>query len=317
MLPASNRGFGTFLAFPDTCLTPILDIPVPIPYLNAAFNATATVFSPNIMMTGFHALAVASMLPISNGDEPGRLHYSQKGLCMVTFGNFKIFLNFLPAATLTSTQAANLFNAPQGLIAVPSLVNVFLTLSPEPSDSAEAPRPEVVAAELAAAEVEGALREDGVGVVAITRLSGPAVARAIHAIERLIEDGARALELDLRGNHGGDTSAAVRLAGLFVPRGTLLATILDADGDRRELRTRQRELIELPLSLRVDGETASAAELLASSLSRLGRAQLLGGPTYGKTSVQALVGPPGAGRYATVGRFEIDERHSSVGASAT
>ena len=96
-----------------------------------------------------------------------------------------------------------------------------------------------------------------------------------------------ALLLDLRGNGGGSTDGAAAALGVFLPgvpafpllrRGRLLE-ILSADPD-------PLAHYEGPLAVLVDGETASAAEMLAGALDRYGRALLIGGRTFGKGCVQ-------------------------------
>ncbi|HVY44443.1 MAG TPA: PAAR-like domain-containing protein, partial [Minicystis sp.] len=61
MLPASNRGAGMNIGFPDVCLTPSGPAVVPVPYPNIAMNAMAASFSPNVLLTMMPALNVGSV----------------------------------------------------------------------------------------------------------------------------------------------------------------------------------------------------------------------------------------------------------------
>jgi carboxyl-terminal processing protease len=56
MLPASNRGPGMSLGFPDVCLTPSPAGPVPVPYPNIAMNAQAAPFSASVKVNMMNAL---------------------------------------------------------------------------------------------------------------------------------------------------------------------------------------------------------------------------------------------------------------------
>ncbi len=100
----------------------------------------------------------------------------------------------------------------------------------------------------------------------------------------------RGLILDLRGNPGGVLEAAGAVAGDFLDHGT----IVSADGRLREARFRiaatPGDLIDgAPMVVLVNGESASAAEILAAALRQNGRAMLIGSRTYGKGTVQTIM----------------------------
>ncbi|MBS0387520.1 MAG: S41 family peptidase [Proteobacteria bacterium] len=100
----------------------------------------------------------------------------------------------------------------------------------------------------------------------------------------------RGLVIDLRDNPGGVLEAAGTVADDFLERGT----IVSADGRLREARFRMvatpGDLIDgAPIAVLVNGNSASAAEILAAALRQNGRALLLGARTYGKGTVQTLM----------------------------
>ena len=84
MLPASNRGAGMSMGFPDVCNTPAGPVTVPVPYPNIAMNAMAAPFSPNVLLTMMPALNTGSIIPMTSGDEPGVAHPTIKGPCRYT-----------------------------------------------------------------------------------------------------------------------------------------------------------------------------------------------------------------------------------------
>jgi hypothetical protein len=101
---------------------------------------------------------------------------------------------------------------------------------------------------------------------------------------------ARAMVLDLRGNAGGSFTAAVKTAELFLPGGI----IVTAQGPHDEVNKVHTSFSgasasHLPMVVLVDGDTASAAEVLAVALRDNGRAKLIGTATFGKGSVQNVV----------------------------
>jgi carboxyl-terminal processing protease len=97
----------------------------------------------------------------------------------------------------------------------------------------------------------------------------------------------RGLLLDLRGNGGGSTEGAREALGLFLP-GAPLFPMKRRDGAVEVERAPRRGPVAWsgPLAVLVDGESASAAEMLAGALSAYGRAVVVGGRTYGKGCAQ-------------------------------
>jgi carboxyl-terminal processing protease len=100
-------------------------------------------------------------------------------------------------------------------------------------------------------------------------------------------------------------AAAVQVADRFLPAGVIVST----QGQLRAYsKTYQAQnpmtAVDMPLVVLVDGETASAAEVLAGALKENERALLVGQPTYGKGSIQKLLTlKAGAGLYLTLARF--------------
>ncbi len=112
----------------------------------------------------------------------------------------------------------------------------------------------------------------------------------VHALVR--EQGARGVVLDLRGNLGGVVRAAVQVAGLFLPPGTVVCSTRSRDGIstyRVQEEPGAGAFADIALVVLVDGVTASASEILAGALQDHGRAVLVGERTYGKFLVQKLV----------------------------
>jgi carboxyl-terminal processing protease len=97
----------------------------------------------------------------------------------------------------------------------------------------------------------------------------------------------------------------VQVAELFLPDGVIVITESPLKRFRATYRAHNPHALTLPLVVLVDGETASAAEVVAGALKENQRATLVGAPTYGKGSIQcpvALDKMP-AGLWLTVARF--------------
>lgn len=102
--------------------------------------------------------------------------------------------------------------------------------------------------------------------------------------------GAQRLILDLRGNGGGSLSEAVDITGLFVPKGTIVVTTKGKIAQASQVFNTRREPLDtiIPLVVLVDGQSASASEIVAGAIQDLDRGIVMGRRTYGKGLVQAV-----------------------------
>ncbi len=130
-----------------------------------------------------------------------------------------------------------------------------------------------------------------IGYVRITQFGEKTAKEFDAAIAQLGKEGAAALVLDLRDNPGGLVDAAVEVVSRFVPGGTLVV----ATEGRKAGSTQQKYLsrnvnlrIRWPTVILVNGNTASAAEIVAGALQDLGLAVIVGETTFGKGSVQTV-----------------------------
>ena len=116
-----------------------------------------------------------------------------------------------------------------------------------------------------------------------------------RAIVDLKGRGAKSFIIDLRGNGGGSLQESVNIVNLFVPKGKVIVTTKGKTKQAHEEYKTTREPIDTssPLVILVDGQTASAAEILAGSLQDFDRAVIVGSRTYGKGLVQTTRSLPG------------------------
>jgi len=133
--------------------------------------------------------------------------------------------------------------------------------------------------------------EQGIGYLRITQFNQPVGAALDRALDELRGQGLKALVIDLRNNPGGLLSSAVQVAQRFLPRGALIVT---TEGrDNRVLQTFRsrglRHLVNLPLTVLINGGSASASEIVAGALQDHRRAVLVGEKTFGKGSVQTVI----------------------------
>jgi carboxyl-terminal processing protease len=105
-----------------------------------------------------------------------------------------------------------------------------------------------------------------------------------------------ALLIDLRGNRGGVLRQAVLVADSLLPAGKIVeAAGRDPDADQSFSAEGSDLTGGLPIAVLVDGQTASAAEILAAALADNRRAVVIGSATLGKGLVQTLTALPDGG----------------------
>ncbi|MGM9999380.1 MAG: S41 family peptidase [Candidatus Bruticola sp.] len=118
--------------------------------------------------------------------------------------------------------------------------------------------------------------------------------RSLRALEKAECSG---YILDLRGNPGGYTNAARDLCSKFLPEHSLVASLVDRNGQsEKTIYTYRNTHIPKPMAVLIDGRTASAAEITAGALRAHKAAFLVGTTSFGKNSSQKIYNfefPPG------------------------
>ena len=127
-----------------------------------------------------------------------------------------------------------------------------------------------------------------VGYIKLNSFTQTAGQEVRTAVKELKEQGATKMVLDLRGNGGGLLREAVNIVNLFVPKNEL---VVETRGKIPEWDKTYKTLSEpmdasIPLVVLVDGQSASASEIVCGALQDLDRAVVVGERTYGKGLVQ-------------------------------
>ena len=97
------------------------------------------------------------------------------------------------------------------------------------------------------------------------------------------------LVIDLRDNPGGALSAAITVSNMFLDRGTIVTVSGRADPQRSWDAQPDHILHDVPILIIVNGNSASASEIVAGSLQANNRVVILGTRTFGKGSVQEVL----------------------------
>lgn len=105
-------------------------------------------------------------------------------------------------------------------------------------------------------------------------------------VNALIKEGFSGMILDLRDNGGGEVNSAIEVARVFVPSGPIVH-VVSGDGSV-DTKSATEAQLEVPMVVLVNGNTASASEILAAALKDSGTATLVGTQTFGKALVQGV-----------------------------
>ncbi|GAA4761271.1 MULTISPECIES: S41 family peptidase [Flavobacterium] len=130
--------------------------------------------------------------------------------------------------------------------------------------------------------------DDKTGYIVLSQFSAKASSETKDALEKLKDQGATRIILDLRGNPGGLLGEAVNICNLFVPNGeTIVTTKSKIQKHNNTYKTTRQPIdTQIPLAILVDGKSASASEIVAGALQDLDRAVIIGSRSFGKGLVQ-------------------------------
>lgn len=136
--------------------------------------------------------------------------------------------------------------------------------------------------------VDGQILEDHpqIAYMRISEFSLQTATEFAEQINALLEKGFDGLILDLRDNGGGEVNSAVEVARIFVSSGPIVH-VVSADG-KVDTKSATEAQVQVPMVVLVNGNTASASEILSGALKDSGAATLVGERTFGKGLVQGV-----------------------------
>ena len=136
--------------------------------------------------------------------------------------------------------------------------------------------------------------EGGFGYINFNSFTDNCAKDVRRAFIDLKKQGAKGLVFDLRNNGGGSVSEAVSIINMFLPKGK---TVLKMQGKLQRSNKEYKTSVEpvdsvMPMVVLVNGNSASASEIMSGSLQDYDRAIILGSRTYGKGLVQTTMDLP-------------------------
>lgn len=130
--------------------------------------------------------------------------------------------------------------------------------------------------------------DNGIAYIEIVEFDDITTDQFTDALATAKGSGMRGLILDLRGNPGGNLSTVVAIAQQMLPEGLIVYTE-DKYGYREEYTCDGKRQLDVPLVVLVDGNSASASEILAGAIKDYGIGTLVGTTTFGKGIVQRIM----------------------------
>lgn len=133
--------------------------------------------------------------------------------------------------------------------------------------------------------------------------------------EKLKGQNIQSLVIDLRNNGGGIVDEATQIADYILDKDSTIVITKDKNDKEKETKAKENPIINMPIVVLVNKNTASASEILSGSLKDHNKAKLVGTKTYGKGVIQGVMSlKDGSGlkitteEYVTPNREKINEK---------
>lgn len=127
-----------------------------------------------------------------------------------------------------------------------------------------------------------------IGYISISQFTSSTDNEFEDILESTMSTNPKALILDLRDNPGGYLEPTYNILGHFIEKGKTIMSLKISGENIKQVSEGQGELGKTPIAVLVNGNTASAAEVVAGALQDYKIAKLIGEQTYGKGTVQEV-----------------------------
>ena len=162
--------------------------------------------------------------------------------------------------------------------------------------------------------VEGEVLENNIGYIEFSSFDDGTAEEFKAKFEELQGKGIKSLIIDLRNNGGGIVDEALEIANYILDKDSVILYEVDKNNNETVEKTTDDPIINMPIVILTNENTASSSEILAGSLKDHKKATIVGEKTYGKGVIQRLLTlPDGSGlkitseKYLTPNRTEINK----------
>ncbi len=134
------------------------------------------------------------------------------------------------------------------------------------------------------------MMDGNIGYIKLSEFDGVSTSQFSEALNELKDQGMEKLVIDIRDNPGGRLDVVCDLLDLFVDKDKLIVYTKDKNGNKQEEYTRYDASVkDIPISIIVNGNSASAAEVFTGVMQDYGLAKIVGTQTFGKGIVQKIL----------------------------
>lgn len=152
--------------------------------------------------------------------------------------------------------------------------------------------------------VAGKKLENDIGYISFTSFDEDTAEQFKTKLEDLKKQGINSLIIDLRDNSGGMVDTALKIADYFIEKDKTLLITVDKDGKEEIKKAETNPIIDVPIVILTNGDTASASEILVGALKDNKNAKTVGTKTYGKGVIQNFISmPDGSGLKITIAEY--------------
>ena len=147
---------------------------------------------------------------------------------------------------------------------------------------------DLVRKKISSPTVSGKMLENHIGYLKITEFDEVTYDQYLNTFAELKGKGMKGMILDLRNNPGGNLDTVCQIARRILPKGIIVYT-KDNRGKRVDYDSDGKHEIQIPLVVLVNGNSASASEILAGAIKDYHLGKLVGTTTFGKGIVQQII----------------------------
>lgn len=163
-------------------------------------------------------------------------------------------------------------------------------------------------------QVEGKVLSNSIGYIEFTSFDESTAEDFKSKFEELNKQGIKSLIIDLRNNGGGIVDGALEIADYIADKDSVLLYEVDKNKDETVKKAKNDPIINMPIVILTNENTASASEILAGALKDLGKAKIVGTTTYGKGVIQQILSlNDGSGLKVTIEEYQTPNRNKIHG----
>ena len=158
-------------------------------------------------------------------------------------------------------------------------------------------------------QVEGKVLSNNIGYINFTSFDETTAEDFKAKFEELNKQGIKSLIIDLRNNGGGIVDQALQIADYVADKDSVLLYEVDKNNKETVKKAKTAPIINMPIIILTNENTASASEILAGALKDLGKAKTVGTTTYGKGVIQQILKlSDGSGLKVTIEEYQTPNR---------